>query len=1127
MIDSKCIYLRSEHRAKRGNLLANNLLTPQIRIIDAIKDCFVIWHQPWKEAYLRDDREFIVVHELMQGLIHYEYQLENENLGPQRIQTISQAVNRLIDYGNAILGLDMIIRTNDSSDWIDIDVDSLTTIELFNHHTKAENLRKKLLYDYFHPKRNSLHPDTSSSGIDASNGQSSPQSTSPVSPVDILEMNFQQQLRLPPIPSPRRIGTQSERPETIQMISNIESKLFSLPHNSSCRINCLPVVLERIHNLLSVRSGESLSNCFAILDSLFNTIEKLESKYRQKEVSLISESLLKLLVHKVLVDNQDELVEYQHSHWTSLFLSLMKMVTPNYLGEFIANFGSSVDLAVFLKDYLFIVQRQVIAGRCGDLSHLSSLNFDDEIAESVNIVFPSHWIEMNLVSTKILLKSLTFLLQTLEAVFVSHSRIWLSHLDCLINFVLQDSLKPNRKTLLARHKTVANELRELTCKQIRTSWDAMQLPMRQKLHEELLEPILTASIHMESRLRCVLLPIVRDMAICSHPPSDSFPYLSDQDSESMDILHKFNCLLIRKLNKLMMTQKLGDKLFGKQIVGAMSNDSDSSDALNGTARIVSKFVRICIDSREAEQLSYGHFYLLCLYKLCEFFKDQKLLPDLYLDTLYRVYLLHHKSSRYVEAGYTLREHASMLAWSRSPLAAEHRLANRYFQVEQSQFADMHSLKEFLYQTIIEYFIKALFYEPAIDVCRELVELYQFKTFEYKKLATIYAKLSSLIADVSGNARPLAEYFRVTFYGAGFPQTLQNTTLVYRGKPFEKLDDFHKFILDKYPDCVLMKSLAEPNENELLDESVKMIQVNACTPQVDLRVKFGDAENLSSIDESILVYYKHNDCCKFTFSRRLRQPKLSSTSNSSDDNFASLWREKLTLQTEFAMPGLLPFCQVVCIDKSTVSPIENAIEDMKNANARLGFAVNTFKCEDKRQLADVRTLGQVLLGISDAAINGGIAKYEQAFFSQMHLSKDGTLASGKQATSSNLLAVPIQEPKLSLQRQQQLGNNKSHNSKTDDSQVTELKRLIAAQLPLLEEGLSLHATLIADIMRPQHEYLEDAIKKLKHHILTHYASFLPHEYRRRSSSMRTLRKSGIRADRHSSFTGTSNADTVVG
>jgi dedicator of cytokinesis protein 1 len=55
-----------------------------------------------------------------------------------------------------------------------------------------------------------------------------------------------------------------------------------------------------------------------------------------------------------------------------------------------------------------------------------------------------------------------------------------------------------------------------------------------------------------------------------------------------------------------------------------------------------------------------------------------------------------------------------------------------------------------------------------------------------------------------NTRGEPNYFRVGFYGRGFPAFLQNKVFVYRGRVFEGLADFKSRIFDQYPNAEEMK-----------------------------------------------------------------------------------------------------------------------------------------------------------------------------------------------------------------------------------------------------------------------------------------------------------------------------------
>ena len=78
--------------------------------------------------------------------------------------------------------------------------------------------------------------------------------------------------------------------------------------------------------------------------------------------------------------------------------------------------------------------------------------------------------------------------------------------------------------------------------------------------------------------------------------------------------------------------------------------------------------------------------------------------------------------------------------------------------------------------IIDYFEKDKQWEFAIPLCKELANLYEKKVFDYAKLSGILRKEANLFEKViSSNEDGLRfepEYFRVGFYGQGFPLFLR-------------------------------------------------------------------------------------------------------------------------------------------------------------------------------------------------------------------------------------------------------------------------------------------------------------------------------------------------------------------
>ena len=85
-------------------------------------------------------------------------------------------------------------------------------------------------------------------------------------------------------------------------------------------------------------------------------------------------------------------------------------------------------------------------------------------------------------------------------------------------------------------------------------------------------------------------------------------------------------------------------------------------------------------------------------------------------------------------------------------------------------------KEELYLKIIDYFEKGKQWEHALPLCKELAKVYEEKVFDFDKLSSVLRRQATLFDRVLSkseeNLRLDPEYFRVGFYGKGFPLFLR-------------------------------------------------------------------------------------------------------------------------------------------------------------------------------------------------------------------------------------------------------------------------------------------------------------------------------------------------------------------
>ncbi|OBS65959.1 hypothetical protein A6R68_05501, partial [Neotoma lepida] len=299
----------------------------------------------------------------------------------------------------------------------------------------------------------------------------------------------------------------------------------------------------------------------------------------------------------------------------------------------------------------------------------------------------------------------------------------------------------------------------------------------------------------------------------------------------------------------------------------------------------------------------------CTVNVLNFYKEKKR-EDIYIRYLYKLRDLHRDCENYTEAAYTLLLHAELLQWSDKPCVPHLLQRDSYYVYTQQE------LKEKLYQEIIAYFDKGKMWEKAIKLSKELAETYESKVFDYEGLGSLLKKRASFYENIIKAMRPQPEYFAVGYYGQGFPSFLRNKIFIYRGKEYERREDFSLRLLTQFPNAEKMTSTTPPGE--------------------DIK---------SSPKQCILImgktahYYRANEVQQFRYSRPFRKGEKDP-------------------ENEFA---------------EEISPLENAIETMELTNERVSNCVQQHAWD---QTLSVHPLSMLLSGIVDPAVMGGFSNYEK-------------------------------------------------------------------------------------------------------------------------------------------------------
>ncbi|KAJ5077789.1 dedicator of cytokinesis [Anaeramoeba ignava] len=412
-----------------------------------------------------------------------------------------------------------------------------------------------------------------------------------------------------------------------------------------------------------------------------------------------------------------------------------------------------------------------------------------------------------------------------------------------------------------------------------------------------------------------------------------------------------------------------------------------------------------------------------LLQIIDYFKKTR---KMYMFSKYSHYLceLHVKNKHFIEAANTLISVIEQLPWSDSLLEDEMKVGQFYYPKHSSS-----SRKEHIYMNIVELFDKGKYWEKAIQITNILRDRFQNETFEFIKLADILLTKSEMYQKIIDNERFFSSYFRVGFFGNGFLNNsyFHNQEFIYRGGELEQLSVFMENIKKKFPS-------AQIGSNDPTDEIIKgdgmYIQVATVVPSCQEEIN-GKKKVLNPLmSERIQKFYQLDNINVFLYSKPFRKSK-----EKSDNEFKDLWLKNTYLITDKSFPTIKRRTLVKEKIIVEISPVKNAIKSVQEKNHELQNLLKKYQDSDG---SNISPFSMALNGVIDAAVNGGVFKYKDAFFENEFVQKN----------------------------------------QDNFSQSQILKKALKKQLMILESGIGLHAKICPDDLRPFHEKMETFLVKMK-------------------------------------------------
>ncbi|XP_069712798.1 dedicator of cytokinesis protein 2-like isoform X2 [Phaenicophaeus curvirostris] len=799
--------------------------------------------------------------------------------------------------------------------------------------------------------------------------------------------------------------------QKLQSLTDIvNSKAFQ---SYECRELLLQTVVPTLQEL--IQRGEEEDACIEVLSNILEVLytaqkraEELQAqggvgrgRHRdrgdaelvKKHVQLILERLLRTVNQRVIVLDRESSVR---GHYVACMAAILSQMDQDHYSSYIRAFPSRPELMDFLMETFIL--------------------FKDLIGKSV---YPSDWMVMNMVQNREFLRAINLFATTLTEKFLSNSsfelQLWNNYFHLAVAFLTQESLQlenfsqAKRSSILAKY----GDMRAAIGASIRDMWYSLG-HRKIEFIPGMVGPILEMTLVPELELRKSTIPILFDMMLCEYQLTRSFSRFEDE--------------ILRKLDSEVEGGR-GDEqykqLFESILLSCCRRHPELAKPGESFVALVTGLLERLLDYRAVMNDENKTYSMSCTVNLLNFYKEIDR-QAMYIRYLYKLRDLHVSYENYTEGAYTLLLHARLLKWSDEATAAP---------VQGLHSPHLHTqrqLKEALYNQIIDYFDRGKMWEEAILICKELAEQYESEVFDYEMLSDILQREAAFYEKILKVLRPSPDYFAVGYYGQGFPTFLRNRVFIYRGKEYERREDFEMRLLSPFPNAEKLKSTSPPGQ-DIMGSPGQYIQCFTVQPVEEAKLRFKGR----SIPEQITNFYKANHVQKFSYSRPFQKgPK------DPDNEFATMWIERTTFLTAYPLPGILRWFVVTSTSTTTISPLENAIETMMRTNEKIMSEINRHQNDPN---LPVNPLSMLLNGIVDPAVMGGFAKYETAFFQESYLQE----------------------------HPEDVGN------------VEKLKDLIAWQTPLLAEGIRIHGQKVTEDLRPFHERMEQCFVQLRAKVESQY------------------------------------------
>lgn len=338
-------------------------------------------------------------------------------------------------------------------------------------------------------------------------------------------------------------------------------------------------------------------------------------------------------------------------------------------------------------------------------------------------------------------------------------------------------------------------------------------------------------------------------------------------------------------------------------------------------------------------------------------------PELFQKMIYHLFLQFTKKKDYVQAALSLELLANTFDWN--PNNSLPAMPSPPMP-EQSSF----ERKEYLYKEAACNFAKGLKLEKALSLYKDLTTAYDEINYDLSGLAFVHSEIANLYTSMQTVDRLVPTFFKVSFAGLGFPNSLRNKVFIFEGMPFEHITSISNRLLKLHHGSSIVQRFEQLEELFIKPKMGKYIHLSSVEPQLEISDEYqSQNDRKGKFNYKTWLYVENKNMKTFSNSRKL--PGATSVTD--------LWVDEYTYETASTFPTLMNRSEVRKVTKTKLSPLENAMRSLRLKIQELsGLADMCQKVNKGHEDQSVwfNELSRNLTGTIDAPVNGGMTQYRE-------------------------------------------------------------------------------------------------------------------------------------------------------